>query len=233
MVGPGEAPRLPSLLGVTIRRSFVVGRLSLIIGCAMVMFYSAAFGVAGTLFVTVGALILPIFAVTGGVGGALVFANDRMKGVLEYLVAYGISPRQILWNTLIAGLVQVSLVVLLGVSAGTATYLASGHALTLALPEALLAYTLPMSYLTVTLMTVLGVFWTSLASPRSGMNSPLGVLPLIGVVPPTVVLVLVEALRAYAVPVLLGSELVLALLVLGLLFRTDRLMPPVRLLSSA
>ncbi len=233
MAGPGEAPRLPSLLGVTVRRSFVVGRLSLVIGSVMVVFYSAAFGLAGSLFATLGTLILPIFALTGGIGGTLVFANDRMKGVLEYLVAYGISSRRILLNTLLAGLVQVSLILLVGVAAGTATYLASGHALTLQLPEALLVYTLPMSYLTVTMMTAVGVFWTSLSSPRAGMNSPLGVLPLIGVVPPTAVLVLVEALPAYAIPVLLGSEVVLAMVVLSLLARTDRLMPPVRLLSSA
>lgn len=211
----------------------VVGRISLLVGGAMVVLYAALFGFAGSLFVSLGTILLPIFAVSGGLGGATVFSNDRMKGVLEYLVAYGHSPRRILLNVLVAGLVQVTIVLAAGITAGTTTYLLSGHALTTQLPEALLGYTFPMSYLTVTLMTIIGVFWTSLSSPRAGLNSPLGVLPLIGVVPTTVGLFLALAFSAHAVQVLLGLEVAVAFAVLSLIMRTDRLMPPDRLLSSA
>ena len=227
------ATALPSLLGVTIRRSLVVGRISLLIGTVMIVFYSAAFGFGGPLFTSIGTVLLPIFAVTGGLGGATVFSNDRMKGVLEYLVAYGLTPRRILFNVLVAGLVQVTIVLSVGVAAGTVTYLLSGYALTAQLPLALLGYTFPMSYLTVSMMTIIGVFWTSLSSPRAGMNSPLGVLPLIGFVPTTIGLVLALALSAYAVQILLGIEVALAVVVFQLILRTDRLMPPDRLLSSA
>ena len=222
---------LPSLLGITIRRSFVVGRISLLIGGGMVVFYSAAFGLGGPLFVSVGTVVLPIFAISGGLGGALVFTNDRTKGVLEYLVAYGLSSRRILFNALVAGLVQVTIILGAGVAAGVTTYLLSGYALTPRLPEILLVYTFPMSYLTVSLMTTVGVFWTSLSSPRAGMNSPLGVLPMIGVVPTAAALVLALALGAYASQVLLGTELVVLVIVVSLLSRTDRLMPAERLLS--
>jgi len=221
---------LPSLLGITIRRSFVVGRISLLIGGGMVVFYSAAFGLGGPLFVSVGTVVLPIFAISGGLGGALVFTNDR-KGVLEYLVAYGLSSRRILFNALVAGLVQVTIILGAGVAAGVTTYLLSGYALTPRLPEILLVYTFPMSYLTVSLMTTVGVFWTSLSSPRAGMNSPLGVLPMIGVLPTAAALVLALALGAYASQVLLGTELVVLVIVVSLLSRTDRLMPAERLLS--
>lgn len=211
----------------------VVGRISLLVGGAMVVLYAALFGLAGPLFVTLGTVLLPIFAVSGGLGGATVFSNDRMKGVLEYLVAYGHSPRRILFNVLIAGLVQVTIVLAAGITAGTTTYLLSRHTLTSQFPEALLGYTFPMSYLTVTLMTIIGVFWTSLSSPRAGLNSPLGVLPLIGVVPTTVGLFLALAFSAHAVQILLGLEVAVAFAVLSLLMRTDRLMPPDRLLSTA
>ena len=233
MADPTAAPPLPSLLGVTVRRTMVVGRVSLTIGCLGTAFYSAAFGLAGSLFVSLGTVVLPVFAVSGGLGGIMVFSNDRSKGVLEYLVAYGLSPRRILLNVLVAGLVQVTIVLAVGVSAGVTAYLLSGHALNLALPRALLAYTFPMSYATVSLMTTVGVFWTSLSSPRAGMNSPLGVLPMIGVMPTAVTLVIALAIPSHATQIVLGAELIVVLVVVSLLARTDRLMPPDRLLSPA
>ena len=226
-------PELPTLLGITVRRSLVVGRISLVIGGVMVAFYSAAFGLGGSLFTSIGTIVLPVFAVSGGLGGAMIFTNDRTKGVLEYLVAYGLSPHRILFNVLIAGLVQVTIVLGVGVAAGLSTYLLSGYALTRQLPEALLGYTFPMSYLTVSLMTCVGVFWTSLSSPRSGLNGPLGILPLVGVAPATTALILALSLREYATDVLLGTELAMAVILLSLLTRTSRLMPTERLLSSA
>ena len=231
--GSGSGPAIPSLLGITIRRSLVVGRISLIIGGGMVVLYSAAFGFGGPLFISVGTVVLPVFAVSGGLGGALVFTNDRTKGVLEYLVAYGLSPRQILANALIAGIVQVSIILAAGIAAGITTYLLSGYALTLRLPEVLLAYTIPMSYLTVTLMTTLGVFWTSLSSPRSGLNSPLGALPLVGVLPTAALLVVALAAGSRAAEILLAGELVLFVVLVSLLARTDRFMPSERMLSPA
>lgn len=232
-VGPAGDPPLPSLLGITVRRSMVVGRMSLLLGGGMIVFYSAAFGIGGPLFVSIGTVVLPIFAVTGGIGGALVFTNDRTKGVLEYLVAYGLSPRRILANALIAGLIQVSIILGVGIAAGLTTYLLSGYTLTLELPTVLLVYTFPMSYLTVTLMTTVGVFWTSLSSPRSGLNSPLGVLPLLGVLPTTVLFILALTLSSYASRIVLGGELIIFVILISLLARTDRFMPPERLLSPA
>jgi hypothetical protein len=228
-----NSDELPSLLGITVRRSLTVGRISLLIGTGMVVIYSAAFGFGGALLSTVGALVLPIFAVSGGLGGALVYTNDRMKGVLEYLASYGVSSRHLLLNAIVAGIVQATIVLSAGTAAGVATYLLSGNVLTAQLPESLLAYTFPMSYLTVTMMTTVGVFWTSLASPRSGMNSPLGVLPLLGVMPTAAVLVVALALPAHGVQIALAAELVMFVVVLSLLARTDRFMPTERLLSPA
>jgi len=221
----------PSLLGITIRRAFIVGRVSLLVGGGMVVFYSAAFGLGGPLFVSIGTVVLPIFAVSGGIGGCLVFSNDRLKGVLEYLVAYGVSPRRLLFNALAVGLIQVTLILGAGVAAGLTTYLLSGYQLTVRLPEVLLVYTFPMSYLTVSLMTTIGVFWTALSSPRAGLNSPIGVLPMIGVLPTGAALILALTLGRYASQILLGAELVIFVIVLSLLSRTDRLMPTERLLS--
>ncbi|MFZ1024499.1 MAG: hypothetical protein WAN87_10245 [Thermoplasmata archaeon] len=54
MAAATDALKLPSLLGVTLRRSLVVGRISLIIGSVMVAFCSAAFGFGGSLFTNIG-----------------------------------------------------------------------------------------------------------------------------------------------------------------------------------
>ncbi len=233
MADASEAAGLPSLLGVTVRRSIIVGRVSLIIGCIMVTFYSASFGLGGSLFITYGAVVLPIFAVSGGLGGVTVFTNDRTKGVLEYLVAYGMSPRQILLNVMVAAMLSTSIVLAVGIGAGLTTYFLTGHPFTALLAEALLGYTLPMSFGTVGLMTTIGVFWTSLSSPRTGMNSPLGVLPLIGVAPTAGALIVALALPGKAVTILLAVELVVLVVLFSLLMRTNRLMPPDRLLSPA
>ncbi len=230
---PSSDSPLPSLLGVTIRRTLTVARVTLLIAGGMIVLYSAAFGLGGALFATTGTVVMPIFAVSAGLGGAIVFSNDRTKGVLEYLVAYGVSPRRILFNSLVAGIVVVSIILAAGITAGVSTSVLSGYRPTPFLAEVLLGYTIPMSYLTVSLMTTVGVFWTAFSSPRSGLNSPLGVLPLIGILPAAFALILVLAFPAHATGIVLGLELAIAVLLLSLLTRTDRLLPPDRMLSPA
>ncbi len=234
MVAARSPPELPTLLGVTVRRSLIVGRIPMAISTAMLCFYSIGFALApGDLYADIGSLLLPVFAVSGALGGATVFTNDRMKGVLEYLVAYGLTPRRVLGNVLVAGLVQVTVILSVGVAAGVLTHRLAGFAITAKLVEALLLYSFPMSYLTVGLMTTIGVFWTALSSPRAGMTSSVGVLPLIGVAPTTGVLVAALALPGYGVPILFGSEALVGVALLALLSQSTRLMPPERLLSPA
>jgi hypothetical protein len=232
--GPNVATpsALPTLLGTTVRRSLVVGRISLAISCFMVVVYSAGFGFGGPLLISIGAYILPIFAVAGGIGGALVYSNDRLKGVLEYIVAYGLRPQRLLVNAVVASAVQVSIILALGIGAGVTTYLLSGHPMVPALVVVLLGYTIPMSFLSAGLMTTVGVYWTSLASPRSGMNSPLGVLPMIGLLPTGAVLILaLAAPRAHAAQLVGAAELVIFIVLMVLWVRNERFMPTERLLS--
>ncbi|MHB1931843.1 MAG: hypothetical protein ACYCPV_02480 [Thermoplasmata archaeon] len=223
---------LPTLLSTTVRRSLVVGRVSLAISCFMVVIYSAGFGFGGGVLISIGAYILPIFSVAGGIGGALVYSNDRLKGVLEYVVAYGIRPGRLLVNAVVASAVQVTIILGLGIGAGVATYRLSGHPFVPALDLVLLGYTVPMSYLSAALMTTVGVYWTSLASPRSGMNSPLGVLPMIGLVPTGAVLILaLAAPPAHAAQLVAAAELAIFIVLMVLWTRSERFMPTERLLS--
>ena len=100
----------PSLFGVTVRRSFAVGRFFLGYGIAVSLFLGVVEALSGgTTYDSSFPFLLPIFGVVGSMGALVVFTNDRVKGVLEYLLAYGLSPRAIFANVLAAALVMVSL----------------------------------------------------------------------------------------------------------------------------
>ncbi len=226
----------PSLLGISVRRSITLGRVYLLVGAGLSIFYSAVFALAaGPSFVTVFPVLLPVIAVMGGLGGMVVFTNDRLKGVFEYLIAYGLTPLRLFANILLASLVLESIVLGAGCLVGLGIYAATGHALSWALGTALGLYTIPMSYASVAFTATVGMVWTSLSSPRAGMNSPIGLLPIVGVTPALVTLVAaLAAVATRAVPARLVTTVAILLLVVvvfGLLRLVARRLPPERLLS--
>jgi hypothetical protein len=228
----------PSILGVTIRRSAVSGRLYLGVGIGLAIFYGVVLGLGdGSAFETVFPVLLPVVAVVGALGAMVIFTSDRLKGVFEYLIAYGVSPRRLFATVLATSLVLETVVLAATLAGGLGAYRASGHALSLGLAATLALYSVPMSYAAVAFMTSVGVFWTSLSSPREGMNSPIGLLPIVGVGPPLVTLVLalaVNALHAVSVYTVTSAAIAtVAALVGALAALTGRLLHPERLLSPA
>jgi ABC-type transport system involved in cytochrome c biogenesis permease component len=106
-----------SLLGITIRRSFTIGRAGFIYGTAMSLFFGILLAFSSENgFSASFPIILPIFASVASMAGLSVFTSDRLKGVLEYLMAYGVSPRRIFVNILVASMVLVT--VLLAITLG-------------------------------------------------------------------------------------------------------------------
>jgi hypothetical protein len=183
------------LLGVTIRRSTVLGRFFLVYGSGMAAFLGVVLVlVSGSSFASAFPLLVPIFASVGSMGGLAVFTSDRLKGTLEYFMAYGISPRSLFLNFLLASLVLVSIVLGVGVGVGVGLYLARGNAFTFGFALALGLYAVPMSYASTAFATTIGMYWTALSSPRASMNSPIGLAPFIGILPPLATLLLVAAL---------------------------------------
>lgn len=234
-----DRPRTTSsLLGITIRRAIVTGRTYLIVGILMTLLYGLALaGTSGPAYATIFPLLLPVFGVTGGLGSLLVFTNDRLKGVLEYLVAYGVSPRRIFVNSLLASLVLTTIVVGVTVTASMALYLARGNHVTATLAVLLGLYGIPMAYASSAFASTLGIFWTSLSSPRTGMNSPLGVLPIIGIAPSLATLFAALTLKATSsVPFFVITGIALGLVtaaVVVLAMSMGRFMLRERLLSPA
>ncbi len=229
---PSDGP--PSLLSITIRRSFTAGRAYFIVGLLYVFFLSIALSASGpSSFDSAFPIILPIFTVLGAIGGLTVFANDRIKGTFEYLIAYGVRPRRIFSEILITSLALVTAELTITLALGLGIYLAVGNVLSTTLLVGLGLYAIPETYACAALMAMFGVFWTSLSSPRAGLNSPVGFAPAFGILPQIVTLVLSGVFSAYLDAVLVGNVVVVVVIVLILLSLTNRLMPRERLLSPA
>jgi hypothetical protein len=235
MVAGFAVERPPSLLSITIRRSIVVGRIYLIIGTGYLLVLGLVTGIASpTAFGSLITLFLPVFAVTGAMGGLMVFTNDRLKGVFEYLLAYGVSSRRLFTNVLAATVVLVSIVLGASLTVGLGVYLADGHTISANLAIDLAVYSIPMSYASAALAATVGMFWTSLSSPRTGMNSPVGLMPIIGIAPSLITVGCIQAAASVGVPaltVVTVAVVLVAAAVLFLLRHIGRLMPLERLLS--
>ena len=231
----------PSLLGITIRRSMVLGRFFLVYGTGISVLLGVVLGlVSGSSFAAAFPLLLPIFASVGSMGGLAVFTSDRLKGTLEYFMAYGFSPRRLFLNFLTATLVLVSIVVSVGLGVGVGLYLARGNAFTPGLAVALGLYAVPMSFASAAFAATMGMYWSALSSPRAGMNSPIGLAPFIGILPPVTTLFIVVALGAsgattsvttfYAIAVaVMALVVVFVVLLLALInrfLRRERLLSP-------
>lgn len=238
--GALDSVPLPSLLGSTFRRATVIGRFNLVYGSVISAFLGVALGLSGSsAFDSTFPLLLPIFGVVASMGALVVFTNDRQKGVLEYLMAYGVSPRGIFTNILVTSLLLASIVLTVGLGVGLGDFVARGHSITLALALALGIYGVPMTYASVAFVATIGMFWTSLSSPRQGMNSPLGLIPFIGMLPALGtlgVVILLETRGAASSTILLviaGAIGGIAVTVLVLLSMSGRLLRRERLLSPA
>jgi len=230
-----------SLLAVTVRRASVTGRFFLVYGtfvCVLLGVLLAHF--SGSSFTSSFPLFVPIFGVVGSMGGLLVFTSDRTKGVLEYLIAYGYSPRRLFANVLLTTLTLVSIVVGIGVSTSLGVYLAERHAVTANLVIGVGLYAVPMTYACAAFAATVGIYWTTLSSPRQGINSPIGLIPFIGILPALVTVFVITGLAASGplsddtVFLVLGSAMgSVAAVVLALLASMGRLLRRERFLSPA
>lgn len=231
-----------SLLGITLRRASVSGRFFLVYGSAVsvLLGVSLVFTAGRGSFPSAFPLFLPIFGVMGSMGGLIVFTNDRTKGVLEYLLAYGFSPRRLFANVLVTALALASIVLAVGLGVGLGFYLARGYPFTPQLALALGLYAIPMTLASVAFAATVGVYWTALSSPRQGMSSPIGLVPFVGILPSVATLGIIIELGLSGrtsdpeVLTVLGTAIAaIAAIVLVLLSKIGTLLRRERMLSSA
>lgn len=220
---------------VTLRRGALAGRLYLAIGVIVSLVLTVALlrtprGTAQ--FVAIFPLEIPLFASLGAMGGLMLFVGDRSRGVLEYLISYGVRPRTLFVNSLLVTIALTSIVLAGSLAVGLGGYLASGKTLTTDLTNSLLGYTIPMAYSSALFATIGGMIWSALSTPRVGLNTPVGLAPILGVAPPMVVLIVAEGVdKAAYYFVTLGAALGFLALVVLLLLASSRLMDRERYLS--
>jgi hypothetical protein len=230
-----------SLLSITVQRASVTGRFFLVYGTAISLLLGVLLAYfSGPSFASSYPLFVPIFGVVGSMGGLVVFTSDRTKGVLEYLIAYGYSPRRLFANVLLTTLVLVSIVVGIGVSVSLGVYFAKGHVVTSTLAIGMGVYAVPMTFACAAFASTVGVYWTALSSPRQGINSPVGLIPFIGILPAlatvfaVVAITLSGPLSTSTLLLIFGSAMgLVAILVIVLLVSMGRLLRRERFLSPA
>jgi hypothetical protein len=236
MAGPSVTDakaRIPSLLGSSIRRTIVIGRMYLAIGTAVSLILALILILSHSrAFSTTFPLEIPLFAVLGSVGGLMTFTSDRTKGVFEYLIAYGVRPRTLFLNGLIATAALTTFILGLALLVGIGAASAKGVALTYDLWKAIGLYTLPMSYAAALFTATVGMIWSSVSSPRTGINSPVGLAPMIGVAPTLLVLIGAEtAPAADFYYITSGAAIAILVAVVALLSLSAQLMGRERFLS--
>jgi len=227
--------RVGSLAGTTVRRAFTVGRVYLILGTALVLLFTLVLVFAArhsTAFSTTFPLELPLFAALGSTGGLMTFTSDRTKGVFEYLIAYGVPPRKLFAGGLLSTAALTTTILGLALAVGLGAAYATGTLLPMSLEKSLLVYTIPMGYATSFFTATAGMIWASISTPRTGINSPLGIAPMLGVAPTVLVLILAEASPAADFYYITGgAALTILAVVVVLLALSARLMGRERFLS--
>jgi hypothetical protein len=179
------------------------------------------------------ALLLPIFAVIGSFGSLMIFVSDKDKGVYEYLIAYGVEPSRIFWSIALGAIGLVSVVLGISICANVAIALVRG-ALSLTYVEILIFYVIPISYAVTVFMNMAGMIWSSLAVRRSGINSPVGVISIIGVIPSMATLMLSFVVPPTYFIILVGAISLALFVVVGAMIRVaNSKMVRERFLSTA
>ena len=231
---PVKDSKLFALAGSTIRRTLAIGWRYLAIGTGMSVFLSLIFllGKHSTTFVIIFPLEIPLFAVLGSMGGLVTFTSDRTKGVFEYLIAYGIRPRTLFADGLLSTAAMSAIILGLALLVGLGAADSQGVVLNYSLWKAIALYTVPMSFAGGLFISTIGMIWASLSTPRTGVNSPVGIAPMFGVGPTILVLVTAETAPAseyYYITV--GASVAIIAVVVALLALSARLMGRERFLS--
>ncbi|MDG7007143.1 MAG: YhfC family intramembrane metalloprotease [Nitrososphaerota archaeon] len=232
--------RNASIVRTTIRRSMSFGRVYLGMGILLPLLIMLPLsGAAGTasaqdlpVLEALPALIIPMFAVLGSVGGLLVFTSDRSKGVYEYLIAYGVDTSTVFWSTIAATVVLASIPLAAGI-AESSLALYFGDGVSVSFVEILVFYTIPLSLAAAAFMCAAGMIWSALTTQMAGVNSPAGIAPILGIAPVLAVLLVATRAGSLFVYVAGGASVLLLVVAAAMVYLGTRKMVRERFLSNA
>lgn len=212
-----EAAGLATLVRINVRRAVRVGRIYLGMAIALGLFATSLIvletpgsGAVGTVLGTVVPAEIPIFGVVGSLGALIVFVSDRSKGVYEYLIAYGVETSVISASIVLASLALVSIVFAVAGGVSTALVLERTGTIPFYYVRDLLVDALPLAFGATAFMTMVSMMWAAVASPRTGVNGPVGFAPTIGI-GPLLILLITSGLAPPAIRVWLAPGIALVL----------------------
>lgn len=180
-----------SLSKLNFRRAIGVGKIYLVLSVVFLLLYAFVFSHLPTSPQTskispltdVYPLLAPLFVVIGSMGVLWVFVIDKDRGVYEYLLAYGLDVLELFWSNMVAAALAATIPTAVSVGALFVALALTHVPVGLGLVELLVFYTVPLSYASPLFMTMAGMVWSALTARRAGVNTPIGVAPLLGILP--------------------------------------------------
>ena len=224
-----EASTIQRTLRIGWRYLVLGAGISLLLTCELLFLGKSP----GSAFDTTFPLEIPLFAVLGSIGGLMTFTSDRTKGVFEYLLAYRVRPGNLFINGLLATAVMAGILLGVSLSVGLGLATVRGVTLTAAFWQALAYYSIPMGLAGALVTSTVGMIWASVSTPRTGINSPVGLAPMIGIAPTILVLLAAETSPSSDYYYITGgASLALIVLAVALLALSAKLMSRERFLSN-
>ena len=149
--------------------------------------------------------LLPMAAIISSMGALMIFSSDKTKGVYEYLIAYGVNPSSIFWSILAATAGIVSIVLVIAIPAAEILLASLNGSVPYVFVQLTLTYVIPLSYAGAVLGSMAGMVWSSLSARRAGVNSPVGIAPLLGIIPVLAVLTVSQSISPDYLLILVGA----------------------------
>lgn len=239
---PG-AVDLRLLFTTNFKRALSFGKVYVVMGMVLPLLLVAEFaagsaaaaGTEGVAFLwELFPLLMPVFVVLGATGGLMIFSSDREKGVYEYMIAYGVDVSTIFLSIVVATAGLVTLVLAVSLVVSMVSLVVVGATISFVLVELLLLYTIPLSYASAVFMAMVGMVWSQLTSRRPGVNSPVGVAPMLGIVPVFLTLILAIGPGAgYILYVVGGTSIAMVWAVIAMAWVANKKMERERFISNA
>ena len=133
--------------------------------------------------------LLPLFAVLGSTGATYFFSSDRSSGVYEYLLSTSkVKIGQIYLSYILATVIVSTIIISVGIIFAVSMIYATGNGIQMFLIELFLAYSIPLTYVSSMLSSLMILSWASMSKTYPGVNAPGGIGSIIGLIPSLVFL---------------------------------------------
>ena len=128
--------------------------------------------------------LLPFFAVLGSTGATYFFSSDRSSGVYEYLISTSkVRVGQIYLSFIFATVIVSTIIISAGIIFAVSIIYAVGDGIQMFLIKLFLVYSIPLTYVSSMLSSIMILSWASMSKTYQGVNAPGGIGGIIGLIP--------------------------------------------------